>query len=190
MDKVFPLSSNVALNSADLALAVVLGLGLVVGLAQGLIRQALALVALYVALVLAAQYHPYLGRSLEGWVAGGPGVRNVVALAVLFVAFAVILNWLTRYIYCRQTSLAALVWGDRFGGAALGLIWAWTLGGLALTIANVAVSFSWQGWEADRLALSNALSHSSLAPLVNSYLPFLFASLRPWLPQGLPAVFT
>lgn len=190
MDAILPIANSFAVNGADLALASILALGLVVGLAQGLIRQALVLLASYLALILAAQYHSYLGRSLDVWFAEDPGVRNVIALVALFVAFAVILNWLARFIYYRNTSLPALVWGDRLTGAALGLIWAWALAGLALTIVNLAMSVSWQGWEPDRVTLASTLRQSNLAPLISSFVPYLYESLRPWLPQGLPAVFT
>jgi len=190
VDAILPIANSFAVNGADLALASILALGLVVGLAQGLIRQALVLLASYLALILAAQYHSYLGRSLDVWFAEDPGVRNVIALVALFVAFAVILNWLARFIYYRNTSLPALVWGDRLTGAALGLIWAWALAGLALTIVNLAMSVSWQGWEPDRVTLASTLRQSNLAPLISSFVPYLYESLRPWLPQGLPAVFT
>ena len=190
MDAILPIANGFAVNGADLALASILAVGLVVGLAQGLIRQALVLLASYLALILAAQYHSYLGRNLDVWFAEDPGVRNIIALVALFVAFAVILNWLARFIYYHNTSLPALVWGDRLTGAALGLVWAWALAGLALTIVNLATSVSWQGWESDRMALASTLSQSNLAPVISSFVPYLYESLRPWLPQGLPAIFT
>jgi hypothetical protein len=60
---------------------------------------------------------------------------------------------------------------------------------VALTVANLALSVSWQTWEPDRAAMAAALGRSQLAPFVSSFLPYLYDSLRFWLPHGLPGVF-
>lgn len=175
-------------NVVDLVLAAVLILGLLVGMAQGLIRQMLIMLASYMALIVAAQYYPHIGRSLGPWIGGDSASRGIIALVSTFGVMAAILNWLTYYVY-RQTSLPSLAWGDRVAGAGLGLIWGWALAGLGLVIVNFATSLPWQAWEPDRVAFTTLLSRSTLAPFVTGLLPHLFSTMRPWLPLGLPAPF-
>lgn len=175
-------------NNIDLALILIIALGIFIGLAQGLIRQALTLVSFYVALVLAAQYYPYTGATLGYWIGGDPSARNTLALLLTFAVFALCLTWLTRFIY-TQTGLPGVPFIDHVGGAALGFIWSWALAGVLLSLLTFSLTASWGTWEASRYDLQADVTHSAVAPLVNQALPTVYGSLRPWLPLGLPVPF-
>lgn len=182
------LFAGVSLNTIDVVILSVLLLGVCIGIAQGLIRQALTLASLYLAVVLAAQYYAHVSRGLGHWIGGDPVARSAISLALTFVIAAVALNAFGYYLY-RQTSLSRVHAADRLIGAALGLIWSWAISGVGLTVLHFAMGISWQDWEADRMALADAVTSSSLAPLITSVLPAFYATLRPWLPLGLPAPF-
>lgn len=180
--------SGPTVNGVDFLLLLILALGVFVGLAQGLIRQALLVVACYSALVLAAQYYLYVGVLL-GYVMGGdPGARNTLALVLTFAVLAIAINWATRFVY-TQTALPELPAIDHAGGAAVGLALSWALAGLGLVVLQSALGINWAAWEADRQALASGIDQSSVVPIINGVLPHIYSSLRPWLPLGLPAPF-
>jgi uncharacterized membrane protein required for colicin V production len=176
------------LNSVDLALLVVLVIGVSVGVTQGLIRQVFLLLACYVALVLSAQYYPIVARAIGYFAGGDPVARNTVALLLTFAVLAVAIDWVTRFIY-TQTALPDVPLVDHIGGAALGLVWSWALAGIGLALLNFAIGINWESWEPNRLAVTASLAGSSLAPLISGALPYIYGTMLPWLPLGLPAPF-
>jgi uncharacterized membrane protein required for colicin V production len=188
MDPTLWIGYGLPVNGVDLVLAAALVVGLAIGLTQGLIRQSLSLLALYLSLVLAAQYYPYIANNLRFWIGNNSTVNGAVALAATFVVMALILNGLTHYVY-RQTGVPALAWADRLAGAGLGFVWSWAIAGLALTVIAFATGASWQSWEDNRQTITLALNHSSLAHMVSALLPHLYQTMRPWLPLGIPAPF-
>ena len=175
-------------NNTDLILILVIALGIFVGLAQGLIRQTLTLVSFYFALVLAAQYYPFVGRALGYWVGGDPSARNTLALLATFAIFAAVFTWATRFIY-TQTALPRVPLLDHFGGAAVGFVWSWALAGTVLSLLGFMLNVPWSVWESSRLDIQAEIGRSAVAPLVESALPVIFGTLRPWLPLGLPVPF-
>jgi uncharacterized membrane protein required for colicin V production len=175
-------------SNIDLALIMLVAFGIFIGLAQGLIRQALTLVSLYVALVLSAQYYPFVGMAMGYWVGGDPSARNTLALLLSFAVFAVTLTWASRFIY-TQTGLLGVPLVDQAGGAAIGFISSWALAGVLLSLLTFASAVPWGTWDAERLSIRTDLSRSAVAPLASSALPIVYGTLRPWLPLGLPVPF-
>lgn len=176
------------LNAVDFALGALLIVSMGIGLAQGIIRQCLTLMAFYFSLVLAAQYYPHVGRALSPWLVQDTTIRATFALAGTFFLIAFILNWLTHYIY-QETRIAGFTWGDRLGGAGLGLAWGGAFSGVILTILSFGLGTRWMGWEQNQRDLSYLLADSPLARLITSWLPYLYGTLSPWLPLGLPVPF-
>jgi uncharacterized membrane protein required for colicin V production len=175
-------------NNLDLALIMLVAFGIFIGLAQGLIRQALTLVSLYFALVLAAQYYPFVGMAMSYWIGGEPSARNTLALLLSFAVFAGSLTWATRFVY-TQTGLPGVPLLDQAGGAAIGFVCSWALAGVLLSLLSFAAMVPWGSWDSDRLAIRTDLARSAVAPLASSALPVVYGTLRPWLPLGLPVPF-
>ncbi len=156
------------------------------GFHQGLVRQILLLVAMYVATVVAAQYYePLSGLILRQFPGFVPEVAGVVAFLVLAVFFTVLVTGLIWSAY-RQTKMPEVVMMDQVGGGLLGgLIGVFAIG-IALTLAHYAVEAPWPAGSPVQQALHTGLLNSSLDGLFSSPLPLIQATLRPWLPSGIP----
>ncbi len=172
----------------DVVLVVMLIVSIAFGFTQGLLRQAVLLLAMYIATVLSAQYYPYLATML-----GGPfhseeaEITRAVAFVVLAVALTLPLTWLLWAAY-RQTKLPDVVMLDSLGGAALGGI----IGvfSISLTLVLLRYSMAVPLPEDSPIVyyLHMGLSKSYLQEAFHSSMPLIHATLRPWLPQGIPMV--
>jgi len=106
-------------NGFDIALLVLAGALVVVGMIKGLVRILIGIAALVAAFALAAHYHAGLAGRI-GVVDVDPGVRSLIAWMLIFIAVLLagaLLGWLAR----RLMKAALLGWADRVGGAAVGL---------------------------------------------------------------------
>lgn len=109
------------MNGFDIAVVVMAGLLVVVGLLNGIIRILVGLAALVVAFVLASRLHQPLA---DLWVDPGDGPSaplRLIAYLLIFVAVLLAggaLTWFLR----RLLKAAMLGWADRLAGAALGFL--------------------------------------------------------------------
>ncbi len=108
------------MNSLDVALLVIIGILVLVGLFKGFIRLLVGVAALVVAFVLASRFHARLADYGAGWKisleARRLGAYLLIFLAVLLVGAVV--GWLLR----KLAKAAMLGWADRLAGAAVGLV--------------------------------------------------------------------
>lgn len=141
------------MNAFDIALLVLLGVLVLVGLAKGLARILIGIGTLLLAFGLAARFHQDLAPRLAGF--GWPDelLKLSSYLLIFFGTMLVggLLAWLTR----KMLSAAMLGWADRLAGAALGMVAA-TLAAALLVLPLVAYS----------PAGEQALRESRLAPYV------------------------
>ena len=176
-------------NWIDAVLVLAICTGIVLGLGQGLLRQVMTMVALYVSTVLAYQYYRVAAIALGDLIPQAvPAARNGVGIAAIFAASFLVLNFLSYGIY-PSTRIFSLQWLDQFGGAVLGLIWVGCAAGISLSVANYAMSGLFSPWEPPRQAFESLLSHSQLSTPILSALPLMYKVVSPWLPYGLPAPF-
>ena len=178
------------LKTLDVLILAILIFGLLSGWLQGLLQQALGLAAFYVALVLGAQYH----RLLAGWlIALFPGALWVAADSLSFlVTFGLataLFTWVSRHIY-ENTHLPFLSFLDGIGGAIFGFFTACLQVIIGLSVLKFALSVNWTQWEATRQTILTVFRESTLGPLLLSSAPATFDLLKPWLPVGLPAIFS
>jgi membrane protein required for colicin V production len=105
------------MNGFDIAVLVVAGILVVVGLLQGVIRILVGMAALVVAFVLASRLHQPLADMFvdepNGWVR--VGVYILIFLGVMLA------GGLVAYLLRALFKAAMLGWADRLAGAALGL---------------------------------------------------------------------
>ncbi len=157
------------------------------GFHQGLLRQIVLLVAIYVATVLSAQYHERLTELLVVYFPSSMEIAQVLAFLMLAVTFTVIATWLIWSAY-RQTRLPSVVMLDEAGGAALGGLIGVFVIGLTVALAQYATQAPWPGSNPIRDMLHTGLINSSLEDLFSSSLPLIQAAIRPWLPSGIPLI--
>jgi len=174
-------------NTVDTVILGAILISVGIGYIQGFLRQAFTLLGLYVATILATQYHAVVGEWV-GWVfVTDAAPRASVAFLLVFFVAVLFLGWLSRRAYpaMRLTKAGVL---DNLAGASLGLV----TGAIVVIVAGAglhfAVSTPWPDYDPFRVSLAGQVHTSLLLPMVSSYAPMLFSTLNPWFPGGLPAI--
>jgi membrane protein required for colicin V production len=177
-------------NALDLIILALLAAGLLAGWQQGLIRQLLGMAAFYVALVLGAQYHWLVG----GWVMSiSPNASWVavdsLAFLFLFIVVLITFNWVGRQVYA-DTHIPFFSLLDGLAGALFGMVAACLQVIIALSLLRFVQSVPWFEWESTRQVVLQVFRASALEPIFTGAAPLLYVLIRPWLPSGLPALFS
>lgn len=179
---------GVSVNWVDIAVVVLMLVGISAGLFQGMIRQALFGVAAYVGVVLAAQYHQFVASFIESvFPAAEPTILSLTAMAIVFVVTCAVLNVLAYGLY-HSTALPEVAFLDHLGGAMLGALSTWVIISFSLGILYFSLDIPWPGWEGVQQGLEAAADTSLFRPSVQATLPLLSQAVKPWLPAGLPAI--
>lgn len=111
------------LSWIDLAIIVVLAVGVFVGFTQGMIRYVLNVLAVIIAFVLASQLKGPLFDLLGFWQAFREDVREFILFLVLFFGL-VIAGWFIIRAFYKRTRLPIARQLDEIGGAIFGLLFA------------------------------------------------------------------
>jgi hypothetical protein len=139
--------------------------------------------------VLAAQYYLVAASALAVAIPGGePRSYSTVGLLLVFVVATLAINSVGYYVD-RSTRLPVIHLADHFGGAALGALSAWLFVSLVLTTADFGLATPLAGLEVLQRDALRLIQGSAIAPVVHSSMPALYETLRPWIPQGIPAPF-
>ena len=157
------------------------------GFHQGLLRQLVLLLAIYVATVAAAQYYEQFTGVLLVYFTSSVEVDRAVSFLTLTVAFTLMSTWLIWSAY-RQTKLPSVVMLDEVGGATLGGLIGVFVIGLTLSLTQYATQAPWPDGNPVKELLHTGLVNSSLDVLFRSSLPLIQAAIHPWLPAGIPRV--
>jgi len=142
-------------NGFDIALLVLLGVLVILGLIKGLARLLIGIAALLAAFVLAAQFHADLATRLT-WLDLSVNVERLIAYLMIFFGTMIVgglVAWLAR----KLLKAAMLGWADRLAGGAVGLLAAVLVAAL-LVLPLVAYSPFGE----------RALRDSTLAPYVTA----------------------
>jgi uncharacterized membrane protein required for colicin V production len=133
------------LSWVDLAIILVLAIGVFVGFTQGTIVYVLNSLALLVAFVVAAQLRGPILDLLGFWTAFGPEGRGLLIFVILFFGLT-ITAWFLIWATYRRTRLPIAKQIDEVGGAILGLLYVALLISLHLVVLD---SFFRGGGEAE-----------------------------------------
>ncbi len=177
------------MNVLDILLTIALIAGGAMGLFQGLIKQIIALASLYFALVIST----ILYRLAGGWLhtlfgydrAASDTLSFMAILAVLYIGF--MLSVLDLVKHSRRAPPGTI---DRLGGMALGVLNLSIWVAIALSLLNSTLGVPWYGYDAIRQAILHQIQTSALRPAFSYLLPTLLVTVRPFLPGGLPPLFT
>lgn len=176
------------MNGLDIALIVVVATAVVAGFLRGFIRQGSELIVLYIAAVLAAQYHLVIGHWLGTFFNADPAALAGVGFIIVFVWAFLFTVWIIRRVFPR-TRIAVLGVFDNLLGAGVGF----ATGLVAICIITAIILFAsaepWVGQDHIRQALAQATGTSMLVPFVTGYSPALVETVTPWFPGGVPAIF-
>ncbi|HVC33283.1 MAG TPA: CvpA family protein [Chloroflexota bacterium] len=176
-----------AVNTVDIIIAVCMVTGMAAGFRQGLLRQAIDVAALYVAVVLAAQYYGLVSAALAPSLGLDQTTLASLTMFGIFVLAYASLHGMSYLIY-PHTSLTQLAIFDRVGGAGLGLAVGTTIIGVGLTLLVFILQAPWGMNYSNQQVMVSLIGSSRLDTVIQSVLPSFFNTLRPWLPNGLPAI--
>ena len=117
---------------------------------------------------------------------GMPRTANLaLAFILILVLVSVLLNFILRRTY-KDTELPGIRQIDQLGGLVVGFFVTSIYIGLAiLVIAYVlnALAGDITGFQQNAVFYFN---NSALIPIFYKFLPIVLATLRPWMPKGLP----
>lgn len=160
------------------------------GFAQGLVRRLIDLGSLYMGVVVAALYEPRLSRAMTAHL--GPSVspgREAFIFLILLMAIVVGLNTV-GYLGYRNTRLPIHGTIDRLSGLAVGILTGllWVM--VALLLINFITQTPWPSYDHVRRFFADAWRGSLLVPAFVRGTPLIGKAVSPWLPAGLPVIFS
>ncbi len=162
-----------------------------IGYAQGLLRQMIGLAALYIGMILGAQYYPLIGdwiRTLSFQSAVPNKFLNAFSFFIILIIVSSIVNWLAYDAY-RSTKLRIVPLVDQLGGTMLGLVTITILISIVLPVIGFATSEPWPWSEQARQIILEGFQSSRLLTIFIAFKPLLLTGLQPWMPSGLPSLF-
>ena len=179
------------LNPFDVLIAFALIAGVIWGFTHGLVRMALNLLVLYLAVVLAMSFYVQVGKWIVYLSGGGliQGAAELSAFLIILILATTILNFIVARAF-KDTELPAIRQIDHLGGLVIGFVLAATWISVVLAGLVFAMNTTGVGSDAFRGNILGYMRSSSLVPIFSDVWPIMLATLRPWMPKGkLPSIF-
>ncbi len=166
---------------------IVLGLlgGAALGFIRGLVRMALSLLVLYLATVLAMTLYVIVGRWISYMSGLSVQVSQGVGFMLVLILTAILLNFILHRAY-RDTELPGLRQIDQLGGMVIGFLVASIWIGLVIVALAFVLGVQTTAEDSIRPIVVARFQGSNLIPIFYDFLPIAMATLRPWMPKGLP----
>lgn len=178
-------------NWLDFLIFFLIIVSMALGFATGLLRQVISLAALYIASILGAQYY----TVVSGWIdrlslrSASNRFQDAFAFVIIVVVVTSIINWLAFDAY-RATKIQLIPLVDQLGGVILGLATMVIAIGLVLPVIAFATGEPWPWSEPTRQFVMTGMQTSRVLPIFDQFESLLLSALRPWLPAGLPSLFS
>ena len=173
------------LNPFDVLIALALLGVAALGFVRGLIRMALSLLILYVAAVLAMTFYVKLGNLLSLMFGLPLTVGQGLGFLLILIVVTAALNFVLHRTY-RDTELPGLRQIDQLGGMVIGFFLSAIWIGLSILVIAYVLGTPVTGEDGFRLNLIGYFQGSKLIPIFYQFLPIALATLKPWMPKGLP----
>ncbi len=177
-------------NWVDIFLIIMLLFGMVVGYRQGLIRELLGLAAIYVSLVIATQFFVPLSLVVSQVTLNPPNtLTNAISFFFILFVGIFVLNLLGQDAYRQlRFKLPSII--DNVTGMFLGVASMWIVISVVVNVLTFAINTqAWGNAEGYRLILSKGITESLISEVTGSTLPMIVATIRLWMPGGMPALF-
>jgi len=173
------------LNPFDVLIGFALLGGVVWGFMHGLVRMALSLLVLYVAAVLAMTFHVTVGDWVN-YLFGLPKlISEGMAFLLILILTAAIINFVLHRTY-KDTELPGVRQIDQLVGLIIGFFLTCIWIGLSILALAFFLGTPVTGAENYRQNLLSYFRSSRLIPIFYNFLPIALATLKPWMPKGLP----
>jgi uncharacterized membrane protein required for colicin V production len=173
------------LNPFDVLIIFALLGGAALGFMRGLVRMALSLVVFYVAAVLAMTFYDTVGGWIRYITFLPQPIRDGIGFLLILAIVTIVISFILRRTY-RDTELPGIRQVDQLGGMVIGFflatIWiGFCILGLAFILGTPLGEDG--GLQFNLIAYFQS---SNLIPIFYKFLPIALATLRPWMPQGVP----
>jgi len=159
--------------------------GTVLGFVRGLVRMILTLLVLYVAAALGLTFHRALGNWMIYIFRFPDSVSLGLAFILIVVVASAIMNFVLRRTY-KDTELPGIRQIDQLGGLVIGFFVACVWIGFAILV----LTFFFTAPDTQPTGLQQNMigyfRRSALVPVFYDFLNVALATLRPWMPKGLP----
>jgi len=177
-------------NWIDFILILLLLVAMAIGYTQGLIRQFIGLLAIYIGLVLATQFFVPLSQAYSSLTQSAPTtLTNAISFFIILVAVMIIINIIARDSY-KSIRVKIFPFIDHLGGMGLGVLSMWILLSVVVNVLTFAINTqSWGRADLYRLILEAGFGGSLIAEVTTSTLPMIVSTIRPWMQGGFPAIF-
>jgi uncharacterized membrane protein required for colicin V production len=179
------------LNPFDILIGFCLIVGVIWGFTHGLVRMALSLVVLYLAVVLAMSFYVQVGKWIVYLSGGGliQGAAELTAFLFILILITTVVNFALGRAF-KETELPAIRQIDQLGGLVLGFLLAASWIGLTLVGLTFVLNTPGVGSDAFRANILGYMRSSLLVPIFEDVWPIALATLKPWMPKGeLPPIF-
>jgi uncharacterized membrane protein required for colicin V production len=175
------------LNPFDFLIVLVLLGGAALGFLRGLVRMALSLLVLYIAAVVATIGYITAGRWISYITTLPKTISQGLGFFFLLAVTAIVLNFVLRKTY-RETELPGIRQIDQLGGMIIGFFLATLWIGFGILVIAFILGAPGNEDSALRLNLVSYFQSSNLIPIFYTFLPIALATLKPWMPTGLPDI--
>lgn len=173
------------LNPFDVLIVVALLAVVAFGFVRGLVRMALSLLVLYLAAVAAMTLYVPASRWLRFVTQLPQSISQGLSFFLILVLVSAAINFVLRRTY-KETELPGVRQIDQLGGMVIGFV----LGVIWIGLSILVLAFFLRtplGHEAGvQQVMVGYFRRSSLIPVFYRVLPVAVATLRPWMPKGLP----
>jgi len=175
------------LNPFDVIIVLALLGGTALGFIRGLVRMALNLLVLYVAVVLAMTFYDDAGRWIHYASDGAipETTAEVLAFLLILILTTALVNFVLNKTY-KDTELPGIRQIDQLGGMFIGFVLTCTWIGLAIIALAFILNATGSTGSGLRDSIVFYFEGSNLVPIFYKFLPIVIATLRPWMPKGLP----
>jgi uncharacterized membrane protein required for colicin V production len=175
------------LNPFDFIIVLALLGGTALGFIRGLVRMALNLLVLYLAVVLAMTFYDDAGRWIR--YASDGAIPEATAEVLAFILILILTTALVNFVLSRtykDTELPGIRQIDQLGGMLIGFVLTCTWIGLAIIALAFILGATGSTGSGLRYSIVFYFESSNLIPIFYKFLPIIIATLRPWMPKGLP----
>ncbi|HSJ57996.1 MAG TPA: CvpA family protein [Anaerolineae bacterium] len=172
------------INPFDVVIILALAAGLVYGFVRGLVRMVLSLLVLYIAAVLALTFHVGLGN----WIYYAFLLPRQISLGAAFLFILILASAIINFILSRtykETELPGVRQIDQLGGLIVGFVLTSFWIGFAILVLGFFLNASIQAGETPS-GLILFFRRSTMVSMFYRFVPVVLATLRPWMPRGLP----
>jgi membrane protein required for colicin V production len=148
----------------DIVIGLALIIAVLIGFAQGFVRQAFLLMAFLAAVLVASEYRDVVGAWIVRSFPDSDAIaRQTISAFLLFVAVSTGIKFLTHQAF-PITKVRTLGLLDNIFGAGLGVLSGSLIVGAGLIFLDSSMKVSWYALDGSRFALINAAEHSILRP--------------------------